>query len=136
MSAFPPIATSIAFFSMSALGQNRTYRHSVKTSFKCHEQTVGILACRKTSASLAWSALSPSNMNLSFLGDLRTSLHMIDESPQLRHDLSATRVVKKHAWQHRRERFQDARESSRFHRCSGDRPRHLRKTQTLHGRAK
>src|SRR5262249_16501058 len=87
-------------------------------------------ACPKTSDSLAGSALSPSDMNSGFLGGVRTSLHIIDESSKLRHDVAASGIIKKHARQHGRERFQYARESSRFHRCSGDRPRHLRKTQT------
>src|SRR5262249_55256467 len=57
-------------------------------------------ACPKKSDSLAGSALSPSNMNSGFLAGVRTSLHMIDESSQLRHDLAATGIVKKHARQH------------------------------------
>ena len=48
-------------------------------------------------------------MNSRFLNGVRTSLHMIDESSQLRHGLAATGIVKKHARQHRRERFQHAR---------------------------
>src|SRR5262245_25172371 len=53
-------------------------------------------ACPKKSDSLAGSALSPGNMNSGFFGVVRTSLHMIDESSQLRHDLPPTGIVKKH----------------------------------------
>src|SRR5215813_7737205 len=38
MSALPPIATSIAFFDMSALGQKRTFRHSLNHLVRCAEQ--------------------------------------------------------------------------------------------------
>src|SRR3974390_3084792 len=62
-------------------------------------------ACPKKSDSLAGSALSPSSMNSVFLAGVRMSLHMINESSQLRHGLAATGIVKKHARHQRRERF-------------------------------
>lgn len=64
------------------------------------------------------------------------ALHVIDEGPQLRHDLTATGIIKEYAGQPRRERLQHARQSSHLYRRERDRLRHLHKANAVDRGAK